>query len=44
MLDTAEPIKNGSESQSVNLSSETEKTTPIQRWQTVKNSAVKRIQ
>ena len=44
MLDTAEPIKNGSESQSANLSSETEKTTPIQRWQTVKNSAVKRIQ
>ncbi|MFB2937621.1 LCP family protein [Aerosakkonemataceae cyanobacterium BLCC-F154] len=44
MFDTAEPIENGSESQSVNLSSKTEKTTPVQRWQTLKNSAVKRIQ
>ncbi|MGA9379172.1 MAG: LCP family protein [Phormidium sp.] len=44
MLDTAEPINNGSESQSANFPSETEKTTPVQRWQTLKNSAVKRIE
>lgn len=44
MLDTAEPINNGSESQSASFASETEKTTPVQRWQTLKNSAVKQIQ
>lgn len=43
MLDTAEPIKNGSESQSDNCPSETEKTSPVKRWQTLKTGAVKRI-
>ena len=43
MLDTAEPIDNGSQSQPANFPSETEKTTPVQRWQTLKSSAVKRI-
>lgn len=44
MFDTAEPINNGSESQSANLSSKTEKTIPVQRWQSLKKSAVKLIQ
>ncbi|MFB2897909.1 LCP family protein [Aerosakkonemataceae cyanobacterium BLCC-F50] len=43
-MDSAEPINNGSESQSANFPSETEKTSPVQRWQTLKTSAVKRIQ
>ncbi|MBE9225101.1 LCP family protein [Phormidium sp. LEGE 05292] len=44
MLDTAEPIKHGSESQSGNFPSETEKTSPVQQWQSLKTSVVKRIQ
>jgi len=42
-MDSAEPIKNGSESQSGNFPSETEKTSPVQQWQTLKTGAVKRI-
>lgn len=43
-MDSAEPINNGSESQSANFPSETGKTSPVQRWQILKNGAVKRIQ
>lgn len=44
MFDTAEPINNGSESQSGNFPSKTEKTSPVQQWQSLKTSLVKRIQ